>query len=246
MNDQTDGIRECLFCHKSFVAIYPAQVTCSEECKKIRRKKLQALSAGNRREAPWLDAEWLNCQLEDALEKNKTAQSAAPQASDIREPFITSDAQAEAKGAPETMEPKLEIALETAACEATEAKEPKLETTQEIESQETAPQEKKPQVKTIVTEGEKTKKPKVKLEDKICPKCGESFTPKHFNQIYCSPQCKEIMPHCSRPQKKPSSGKRVCHDCGKPTTNYRCDECWAKLRRRNGLAIADTDEEMAI
>ena len=25
---------------------------------------------------------------------------------------------------------------------------------------------------------------------------------------------------------------RRCHDCGKPTNNYRCEECWAKLRGR--------------
>lgn len=23
---------------------------------------------------------------------------------------------------------------------------------------------------------------------------------------------------------------RRCHDCGKPTNNYRCDACWARLR----------------
>lgn len=30
-------------------------------------------------------------------------------------------------------------------------------------------------------------------------------------------------------------GKRRCHDCGKPTTNYRCDVCW---RKRRGFAEA--------
>jgi hypothetical protein len=41
--------------------------------------------------------------------------------------------------------------------------------------------------------------------------------------------------------KRPRSGKslgqdayvgptRECHDCGKPTNNYRCDECWRKVR----------------
>lgn len=24
--------------------------------------------------------------------------------------------------------------------------------------------------------------------------------------------------------------QRRCHDCGKPTNNYRCDVCWARLR----------------
>jgi len=24
--------------------------------------------------------------------------------------------------------------------------------------------------------------------------------------------------------------RRRCHDCGKPTNNYRCEECWRKIR----------------
>ena len=26
---------------------------------------------------------------------------------------------------------------------------------------------------------------------------------------------------------------RVCHDCGKPCNNYRCDACWKKLRHED-------------
>lgn len=29
---------------------------------------------------------------------------------------------------------------------------------------------------------------------------------------------------------------RRCHDCGRPTTDYRCPRCWARLRRRGGYA----------
>lgn len=29
--------------------------------------------------------------------------------------------------------------------------------------------------------------------------------------------------------------KRRCHDCGKPTSNYRCEDCWQKLRVKHGL-----------
>lgn len=25
---------------------------------------------------------------------------------------------------------------------------------------------------------------------------------------------------------------RFCHDCGKPTTDYRCAECWEKFKRK--------------
>ena len=35
---------------------------------------------------------------------------------------------------------------------------------------------------------------------------------------------------------------RKCHDCGKPTNNYRCEECWRKLReRRSGSYSQDPD-----
>lgn len=29
---------------------------------------------------------------------------------------------------------------------------------------------------------------------------------------------------------------RRCHDCGRPTTDYRCPACWARLRSRGGYA----------
>lgn len=29
---------------------------------------------------------------------------------------------------------------------------------------------------------------------------------------------------------------RRCHDCGRPTTDYRCPRCWARLRSRGGYA----------
>ena len=29
---------------------------------------------------------------------------------------------------------------------------------------------------------------------------------------------------------------RKCHDCGRPTNNYRCDKCWAKLRKKGEYA----------
>lgn len=32
---------------------------------------------------------------------------------------------------------------------------------------------------------------------------------------------------------------RKCHDCGKPTTDYRCSKCWAKLRAKHGYSTED-------
>ncbi len=46
--------------------------------------------------------------------------------------------------------------------------------------------------------------------------------------------------------KKASSGRRgnytrCCHDCGRPTNQYRCDACWSKLRRSAGNCHTEAD-----
>lgn len=30
---------------------------------------------------------------------------------------------------------------------------------------------------------------------------------------------------------------RKCHDCGRPTSDYRCQECWKKWRRKHGVSV---------
>ena len=37
---------------------------------------------------------------------------------------------------------------------------------------------------------------------------------------------------------------RRCHDCGAPTTDYRCPRCWAKLRRKGGYNLSDTVQDV--
>ena len=37
---------------------------------------------------------------------------------------------------------------------------------------------------------------------------------------------------------------RRCHDCGRPTTDYRCQRCWARLRSRGGYAPKDDASDM--
>lgn len=37
---------------------------------------------------------------------------------------------------------------------------------------------------------------------------------------------------------------RRCHDCGAPTTDYRCPACWAKLRRKGGYNLSDTVQDV--
>lgn len=58
-------------------------------------------------------------------------------------------------------------------------------------------------------------KPKPKLEPKPRP------TPE--------PRPKRKRPTESKPA--PVGKMRRCHDCGKPTADFRCPECWAKLRK---------------
>ena len=37
---------------------------------------------------------------------------------------------------------------------------------------------------------------------------------------------------------------RRCHDCGAPTTDYRCPRCWAKLRSRGGYSTTDAVQDV--
>ena len=39
------------------------------------------------------------------------------------------------------------------------------------------------------------------------------------------------------------STKRKCHDCHKPTWNYRCPECDAKHKRKHGVTESISDAE---
>lgn len=36
---------------------------------------------------------------------------------------------------------------------------------------------------------------------------------------------------------------RHCHDCGKPTNNFRCDKCWDKWKIRHGISILGDNGE---
>lgn len=37
-------------------------------------------------------------------------------------------------------------------------------------------------------------------------------------------------------------GMRACHDCGRPTWDYRCSACWRKLRAEKNYSMEDGDE----
>lgn len=42
-----------------------------------------------------------------------------------------------------------------------------------------------------------------------------------------------------RVPRKHSVYQRLCHDCGKPTTDFRCQKCWLKLRGEAAESIYD-------
>lgn len=65
------GTRTCLHCNKKFDASYPAQITCSKQCRIARR-----LALDRHRKKRWRDIlletiEWINCQLEEAIAARK-------------------------------------------------------------------------------------------------------------------------------------------------------------------------------
>lgn len=34
---------------------------------------------------------------------------------------------------------------------------------------------------------------------------------------------------------------RTCHDCGTPTNDYRCPDCWRRLRAKHGVCFDISD-----
>lgn len=69
----------------------------------------------------------------------------------------------------------------------------------------------------------------------ITCKCGTVFEGRKGTK-YCSETCRN---EAAKKQKalfnagvrKRRPGQRECHDCGKPTYDFRCPACWQKLRQ---------------
>ena len=78
----------------------------------------------------------------------------------------------------------------------------------------------------------------------VCPICGaEAGKDKSGRQRkYCSPACARVGNNRIRAAKKRAgqdlrAGQRRCHDCGKPTTNYRCPTCLRAWRLKHGVPM---------
>lgn len=69
---------------------------------------------------------------------------------------------------------------------------------------------------------ELSRKPESKTA--ICQTCLKEFEPV-WGSEYCSDECKE-----NQFKNTIEIQTRVCTDCGTPTTDYRCEKCWQKIR----------------
>lgn len=75
-----------------------------------------------------------------------------------------------------------------------------------------------------------------------CQICGKEFQ-RQGKLSLCSDQCRaEYYKRKAEKQaaevKKLVFKPRMCPDCGKPTTDYRCPKCWAKRRVAQGIPIS--------
>lgn len=61
-------------------------------------------------------------------------------------------------------------------------------------------------------------------------------SPKSCSSRACTLGLAKRRPPRSEPPVSELSRRR-CHDCGKPTTDYRCPKCLAKFRARNGVSV---------
>lgn len=59
------------------------------------------------------------------------------------------------------------------------------------------------------------------------------------------PNVKEHTNNVQRGRKKALPLHRVCHDCGKPCSDYRCEECRAKWKRKYKVGDVLIDESWA-
>lgn len=69
----------------------------------------------------------------------------------------------------------------------------------------------------------------------FCPLCGTTRITKDRRTRWCSEYCRsratyERNFYYSNPFVEQQRCTRKCTDCGRPTSNYRCEICWQKLR----------------
>lgn len=79
---------------------------------------------------------------------------------------------------------------------------------------------------------------KKKKTSRKCPCCGKDFIPETNGQRFCDKACayayKSGITRKEWLLEHNQFHSRRCHDCGKPTDNYRCPKCWEKIRKGVG------------
>ncbi|MCX4310287.1 MAG: hypothetical protein OSJ28_08305 [Desulfovibrio sp.] len=84
---------------------------------------------------------------------------------------------------------------------------------------------------------------------KVCKRCGKPIRTEFAFCSLCRKRLLDVekkrqMDDLAEMQATRTAAKRHCHDCGKPTTNYRCEACWERLRKKHGVP-ADGDVNVA-
>lgn len=74
----------------------------------------------------------------------------------------------------------------------------------------------------------------------VCTHCGRTFMAQSPDAEYC------LRKECRMAKKGPALITRKCHDCGKKTTNYRCNACWRAYREKHGIKLNPSDDGLAI
>lgn len=81
------------------------------------------------------------------------------------------------------------------------------------------------------------------LGSRLCEYCGRRFVMLNPDETTCSGRCRLRMANTAA-IKHVTAYSRTCHDCGKPTNDYRCSACLAKWRAKNHVSSWSGDDNV--
>lgn len=84
-------------------------------------------------------------------------------------------------------------------------------------------------------------KAKKEQQAKVCARCGAAFMPRNSAQVYCTLSCANAMESDRRRKGLSLDVTRKCHDCGRPTTDYRCPNCRQRFLAKHGIHLSSVD-----
>lgn len=102
-------------------------------------------------------------------------------------------------------------------------------------------------------------------QKRTCPICGRTFDTHGISKKYCSDEClreskreksrqyyqnkthgTDKAPKETAHKKRNDDNLRHYHDCGKPTSDYRCPECRAKWQKKHGVTASNDNFAHAV